>query len=307
MTKGVKPEGEYIGAFPKEDRLIFLILLILIVISPYIPWPDTPVTPATEASYAAIENVPDNGNILWTTDFVMATWFEMAAPEIALYKHMFTRIKNDGLSLVIVSTEPSPEGFVASQKILAEEVKPADYDAVEGTDFIRLGWIPGYETTLAGLLRDLMDITGGKDYAGNSLDGMPLIEKLKADDGKVGAGDFQLLGYSTSTNPDTFCRQWGTGVGENNAPVTLKDGTESPGAPLIGNMGTASVPWVMPYIEAGVQTSYISGTRGGAEYEILIDEAGLGAAFMAGHSIGHFYGVVLIIVTNAMYLYQRRT
>ena len=297
--KGVKEEDSYIGAFPTEDRLIFLIFLILLAVAPLLPWPQTPVTPATEMSYAAIDNVPANGAILWTTDFTMATWYENGPPEIALYKHMFERAQDDGVKILITNTE-SAEGFIASSKILAEEVNPDDYGLVYGEDYVRLGWIPGYETALAGLLADLNGITGGKDFEGTPLSSLPMMDSI------TGAGSFQLLGYSTSTNPDTFTRQWGVGVGQNNVAVTLKDGSELPGALLIGNVGTASVPWLMPYIEAGVQTSYISGVRGGAEYEGLMGEEGLGVQQMAGLSIGHFYGVVLIIVTNAMYLNSRR-
>jgi hypothetical protein len=300
VIKGVKEEDSYIGAFPTEDRLIFLIFLILLAVSPFLPWPATQITPATEASFDAIEAVPDNGAILWTTDFTMATWYENGPPEIALYKHMFQRARDDGVKIVITNTE-SAEGFIASSKILAEEVNPDDYDLEYGEDYVRLGWIPGYETALAGLLSDLNGITGGKDFEGTSLSSLPMMADL------TGAGSFQLVGYSTSTNPDTFTRQWGVGVGQNNVPVTLKDGSESDGALLIGNIGTASVAWLMPYIDAGVQTSYVSGVRGGAEYEGLIGEEGLGVEQMAGLSIGHFYGVVLIIVTNAMYLYSRRT
>lgn len=300
MSKvSVKPEGEYIGAFPREDRLIFLIFLILLVISPYIPWPKTPVSPSTELSYAAVENVPNGGAFMHTTDFTMSTWYENGPPEIALFKHMFRRAQADGCKVVFVSTE-SAEGFVASEKILREIVLPADYDLEYGKDYVKLGWIPGYETTLAGLLSDLWSISGGKDVAGTPFTDLPMMANLH------GAGDFQLLGYSSSTNPDTFTRQWGVGVGQNNKPVTLKDGTDSPGAPLIGNINTASVPWLMPYVEAGVQTSFLSGVRGGAEYEELLDSPGPGLALMAGQSIGHLYGIVLIIVTNALYLLERR-
>lgn len=62
----------------------------------------------------------------------------------------------------------------------------------------------------------------------------------------------------------------------------------------------------MPYIDSGVQTSYISGQRGGAEYEQYADTPGAGLGFMGGQSMGHFYAIVLIIATNAMYLMERR-
>jgi len=297
--KGVKPEKEYIGAFPREDRIIFLIFLILLAIAPFIPWPATPITTPTETCYTAIENVPDGGAILYTTDFVMATWYENGPSEIALYKHVMRRAQADNIKIVFVTTE-SAEGFVAHTKILVEEAKPADYELVYGEDYVRLGWIPGYETSLAGLLSDLWAISGGKDFEATPLTNIPMMADLK------GAGDFQLLIYSTATNPDTFTRQWGVGVGQNNIEVTLKDGTKSEGALLIGNINTASVPWLMPYVDAGVQTSYLGGVRGAAEYEILLDEIGLAGIQMAGISIGHFYAIVLVVLTNIAYLMERR-
>jgi hypothetical protein len=119
--KGVKEEDSYIGAFPTEDRLIFLIFLILLAVSPFVPWPKTQITPATEASFAAIDNVPNGGAILWTTDFTMATWYENGPPEIALYKHMFQRAQDDGVKIIITNTE-SAEGFIASSKILQRKL-----------------------------------------------------------------------------------------------------------------------------------------------------------------------------------------
>jgi hypothetical protein len=292
-------KDEYIGAFPREDRYIFAIFLVLLAISPYIPFPETPITPATRNFYAAIENVPDGGAYMWSTDFDIGVWYEMAAPEIATYHHMFTRAQEDGCKVVLVATF-YPQGWMAAEKILREEVRPDDYGLVYGEDYVMLGWIPGYETTLAGLMSDLWTIAGGKDYQGTAFTDLPMMDNLR------GAGDFHLLGYSTSTSPDPYARQWGVGMGSNTTPMTMKDGQQLDGAMMIGNAGTATVAWLMPYIESGIQTSYLSGQRGGAEYEILLDRPGMGGGFMAGQSIGHFYAIALVIVTNALYLLERR-
>jgi hypothetical protein len=294
-------EKEYLGAFPREDRIIFLILLILLAIGPLIPWPELPVTTATETSYDAVENVPDGGAFMWTTDFTMSVWYEMSPPEIAIFRHMMIRARDDGCKIVLVAVYGA-DGYFAQNKILAEEARPGDYDLVWGEDYVQLGWIPGYEPILAGLMQDLRTTSGGKDDRGNGLDTLPMFSggKLK------GAGDFHLLGYSTSTSPDPYVRQWGVGEGANNVPVELKDGTKNPGAQLIGAMGTATVPWIMPYVDQGIQTSYVSGQRGGAEYEAVLGIPGAGLGFMAGQTIGHFYAIVLVVVTNVMYLSERR-
>lgn len=297
---GKTEEREYIGAFPREDRIIFLILLLLLVISPYIPFPGLQVTPSSEASYAAVENVPDGGAFMWATDFTMATWYEMEPAETAIFKHMMMRAQDDGCKIVFVTTYEA-DGFFAQQKVLNEQAQPGDYDLVYGDDYVILGWVPGYESSQAGLMSDLAAITGGKDYQGTSLNDLPMMANIN------GAGDIHLLGYSTSTSPDPYARQWGVGTGVNNVElkVPLKDGSTT-GAQLIGSMGTATVPWIMPYIDAGVQTSYVSGQRGGAEYEQLLGVTGTGSGFMSGQSIGHFYAIALIIGTNVMYMLEKR-
>jgi hypothetical protein len=290
---------EYIGAFPKEDRIIFLILLILLALAPLVPWPKLSVTQATIDSYDAVENVPDGGVFMWTTDFSMSTWFEMEPPETAIFKHFFKRAQDDGCKVVLTSTYTTPEGWFAQQKVVAERAKPSDFGLTYGEDWMMTGWIPGYEPILKGLLADFWATCGGKDYAGTPLGNLPMMANIK------GAGDFHLVGYSTSTSPDPYCRQWGVGVGVNNVKVDLKSG-EADGAQLIGSMGTATVPWIMPYIESGVHTSYVSGQRGGAEYEQIAGTPGTGLGFMGGQSIGHFYAIVLIIGTNVLYLQERR-
>jgi hypothetical protein len=292
---------EYLGAFPKEDRIIFLIFLVLLAITPIIPWPDLPVTSATENSFAAVDNVPDGGAFMWTTDFTMSVWYEMEPPETAVFRHMMIRARDDGCKIVFVTVYEA-DGYFAQNKILAEQSKPEDYDLVWGEDYVQLGWLPGYESMLANLMQDLRTTAGGKDVRGNALDSLPMF----AGGALKGAGDFHLLGYSTSTSPDPYVRQWGVGVGVNNVAVTLKDGTENAGAQLIGAMGTATVPWIMPYIDQGIQTSYISGQRGGAEYEAVLGIEGTGLGFMAGQTMGHFYAITLIIVTNIMYFMERR-
>jgi hypothetical protein len=293
-------DKEYYGAFPREDRLIFAILLVVLAIGPFIPWPELPVTPATQASFDAVENVPDGGAFLWTNCFTLSTWYEMEPAETAVYKHMMQRARDDGCKIVFVAVDAA-DGYWAQLKVLAEQASPEDdYGLVYGEDYVILGWIPGYEPILAGLLSDLWTTAGGRDHNGVPLADLPMMENIR------GAGDFQLLGYSTSTSPDPYPRQWGVGVGVNNVPVTLKDGTESPGAQMIGSMGTATVPWIMPYIDQGLQTSYISGQRGGAEYEAVLGDPGTGLGFMAGQTIGHFYAIVLIVVANVMFFMERR-
>jgi hypothetical protein len=297
VGESIKRE-DYIGAFPKEDRFIILIFLIILSIAPLVPLPDTPITPPTQDSFAAIENVPDGGTFLWCTDFGMGMWYEQAPAEVAVFRHMFQRVRDDDCKIVFVTTS-GPDPWFVVQRLFRDEVNPDDYGAVYGEDYVLLGWIPGYESTLAGLLSDLKGITSNKDYQGTALSDLPMMADLNE------AGDFHLLGYSLSTSPEPYTRQWGVGVGLNNVPVMLKDGTESPGALLICNINTGGVPWVMPYIEAGIQTSYISGQRGGAEYEDLLNEPGAGLGFMAGQSLGHFFAIALIIGTNAYYFYSR--
>jgi hypothetical protein len=292
---------EYLGAFPKEDRIIFALLLVLLAIAPLVPWPALPVTTATERSFDAVENVPDGGAFMYSTDFTMSVWYEMSPPEVAIFKHMFQRARDDGCKIIFVAVYGA-DGYFAQNKVLAENAKPGDYDLVWGEDYVQLGWIPGYEPILAGLLTDLRATTGNKDARGVSLDTYPMFSGGKLN----GAGEFHYLAYSTSTSPDPYVRQWGTGVGVNNVAVTLKDGTESAGAQLIGSMGTATVPWIMPYVDQGIQTSYVSGQRGGAEYEAVLDEPGAGLGFMAGQTIGHFYAIVLVVVTNAMHIMEKR-
>jgi hypothetical protein len=257
------------------------------------------VTSAIEDSVAALDNVPDGGVFMWSTDIIMANWYEMAPPEIAVFKHMMERARDDGCKIMLVTTYVVA-GHYAKMKILAEEAKPADYGLTYGEDYAITGWIPGYETTMAGMLQDFWGITGGKDYQGTPYTQLPMMDSIRK------AGDFHLLGYSTSTSPDTYARQWGVGVGVNNVPVTLKDGTENPGAMLIGSMLTGSVPIIMPFIDKGLQTSYISGQRGGAEYEVYRNTPGAGLASMAGQSMGHFYAIALVIVTNILFNLERR-
>jgi len=68
--------------------------------------------------------------------------------------------------------------------------------------------------------------------------------------------------------------------------------------PILLNMIAIGIPLCMPYIEKGMVTAYLNGQRGGAEYEKLLMQPGMGTSFIDAQSMIHLYIVAMILVVS---------
>jgi hypothetical protein len=75
--------------------------------------------------------------------------------------------------------------------------------------------------------------------------------------------------------------------------------------PILLNIIAISVPLCMPYVEKGMVTAYLNGQRGGAEYEKLLRQPGMGTSFIDAQSMIHLYIVAMIAVVFVWSLSRR--
>jgi hypothetical protein len=61
------------------------------------------------------------------------------------------------------------------------------------------------------------------------------------------------------------------------------------------------------YTNTGQLDGIIAGLRGAADYEVLLGEPGAGVDGMPAQSTVHAIIIVFIIISNAVYFWQRRT
>lgn len=275
-----------LGVFPLTDRLIFLIFLILIAV-PMIRPLGLPlaITKETKESFELMNSLESGDVLVMTFEQDMGTFYSGAPPDEVGLKHAFMLAKEKGVKIIIFGT--SGAGAKIYIDAIVMDTKKFWKDLTYGEDWVNFGWLPGFETAMAGFARDI-HATAPIDVYGTPIDQIPMMKDIKTLDDVTG------IWYSTNTSPDMLPRQWSP--------------NEYPGLKWsICQTLIATIPWLMPYIDVGSVTSYVADQRGGGEYELLLGEPGLAAKFMDAQSIGHLYGIALIAVTNIAYLYTRFT
>jgi len=257
----------------KYDRqIIFLVVLFLTFLPAFAPIGiPLPQFYLTNKTYDAIESLKPGDLVLISLDFTPGEWVELGIAMRDIMQHLFIK----RAKIVIIAFDPN--GPALAHRILGEiDLKGAIY----GTDYVVLGYIPGFETGMAAFVSNpkMFEI----DYYGNPTIDMPIMRAFNS------IGDFKLYIFACYTWVDPWMRQFSGKVER-----------------IIGVLSSDIVPQVMPYIDTGQLYSLIRGSRGAAEYEHLMGIKGEATAFMDAASLTVSLGVVLTIVANYGYLKKK--
>jgi hypothetical protein len=254
-----------------QDRIIFLLVFVTVAIPMIVPLGlPIPVGSTTTKYFDTLEAIPEGSTVLWCVGTGLSIWYNTGPGEIASFKHIFRLVGERGVKFIIFSE--TAEGATIVRRILDEHVDLSGL--TYGVDYTDLGWIPGGEAAIAGVVTDF-ESTVETDYKGTPAIDIPMLQ------GIMGSDDFDVLGFSSGGMIDRFMRQW--------APLKK---------PILLNIIAIAVPLCMPYIDKGMVTAYLNGQRGGAEYEKLLRQPGMGTSFIDAQSMIHLYMVVMIVVVS---------
>ena len=254
-----------------QDRVIFLLIFITIAIPMIAPLGlPIPVGPTTAKYFSTVESIPEGSTVMWCTGIGLSIWYNTGPGEIATFKHIFELVRERHVKFIVFSE--SAQGASIVRRILDEYIDLSGL--TYGEDYVDLGWIPGGEAALAGVVTDFQS-TVETDHEGTPTGEILMLRDVK------GADDFDVLGFSSGGMIDRFIRQW----------EPLKK-------PILLNMIAIGIPLCMPYIEKGMVTAYLNGQRGGAEYEKLLMQPGMGTSFIDAQSMIHLYIVAMILVVS---------
>jgi hypothetical protein len=261
-----------------QDRLIFLFIFIVIAIPMIVPLGlPIPVSRTTRDFYDTLDSIPDESVVLWCTSIGFSIWYNTGPGEISAFEHIFRLVRARNVKFIVFAE--SAEAAAIVRRIIDEHIDTSGL--VYGEDYVDLGWIPGMEAAISGVVTDLRG-TVDTDYEGTPIDELPLLSGINSGD------DIDVFGFSSGSMIDRFMRQWA----QFNKPILL-------------NMIAIGVPLVMPYVEKGMVTAYINGQRGGAEYEQLLNNPGMGASFIDAQSMIHLYIIFIIIVVSIWSFWRR--
>lgn len=260
------------------DRRIIYLMLGLVVIIPIIFKMVLPVrvSEPVQSAYDYIQNLPQGSNIIMSIDYDASSEPEIQPMFLALLRQCFAR--KHKIILMGQWALGLPFGEIGLNLVAPE------FGAKYGTDYVNLGYRPGYRAMMVGLGREFRDFFA-TDYKGVPVDSLPLMVNIHNYD------DIALLvGLEAGQAGDEWIQFAGARYG-------LKI--------VIGATGVIA-PDMFHYMQAKQIQGLIGGLQGAAEYETLVKSPGTGIAGMVAQSWAHLLLLGFIIIGNVGYFMIRR-
>ena len=259
-----------------QDAVLYLVLAVIMIYIAFNPLGiSLPIRDMTYKWYDTIEDLGEGDIVL--IDEGSLNWFTNTQVSLTAYKHLKQKVQDDGVRLVFFTTA-GMDGIIAMDRLWPL----VGFDDMEyGVEYVWLGWLPGGETAFADIREDVWACFE-TDHFGTKLAELPLMAEVHT------LADFEIALRSCNTSPDDFMRQW-----------------SGRGTKVLAINGAASIPLMMPYIDNGLMTAYMSTMNQAAEYEKLLGMPGLPTKQMDAQSIAQIYIALLCIVANILYWKNR--
>jgi hypothetical protein len=268
---------------PRVIRWPVAILMVIVYLTPMVL--PMKVTSSSEAYLAAIDAVPAGGVIVMDCgvsfgglgelmDGMMTTAKYLAQKDVRVLYWSFA--SEDAIGIFTDYFVPAylHEGY-------------GDPTKQYGVDYVYVGqWTRVYEPACAALASDIYAQTGGKDYYGDNLADMAVME------GVTGAEDIDLIISVDDAGPVKFyVAHW-----------NMRFGT-----PIITACIAIFSPEYTMYYEAGQVAGILHSTRGCAEFDVLTGIPGVQLQQLNVLSICHVYIMIILIIANIGFFYRRLT
>jgi hypothetical protein len=262
-----------------DRRWIFLLLAIVVFIPILIPI-GMPIraTVTTKVVYDAIESLPPNSKVLVSVEYSPSTKPENHPMTISVLRHLF---KNDHKVFV---TCLWPDGQFMAQDAL-KQVADEEFGKVYGKDYVFLGFRPGNEAVVKGIVSNIRKLYTVDVYQ-TKINEIPLMEGVNK------FSDFAFLFSASAGYPGTI--EW------------VQYAADPTGIPMSSGVTSIQVNEVMPYVQSGQIIGVLAGMPGAAEYEALLGQKGTATSGMDAQSIAHLVIVLFIILGNAAFFIERQ-
>ena len=262
-----------------DRRIIFIIIGVAVLIPLF--WPVHLPIRATDSSrrvYKALEALPAGSKILLSFEYGPSTKPEIHPMAISLLRYFFRKGHQ------VYATSLWPDGLFMSEEAFIQ-VAEDELDMEYGTDYVNLGFRPGYEAAVKGIASDIT-----KMYTVDSRN--TLIGEIPMMTGIKNIKDFDFLFSLSAGYPGSV--EW------------VQYGTDPTGVPMSTGTTSIQVNEVLPYVATGQIKGILAGMLGAAEFEELSGEKGQASQMMAAQSLAHVVIVLFIIFGNLTYYIERR-
>ena len=261
-----------------DRRWIFLIIAAVVIVPLIIPV-GLPIRPTdtTKNVYDAIEKLPIGSKVLLSVEYSPSTRPENHPMTISILRHLF---KNDHKVFI---TCLWPDGQFMAQDAI-NQVAKQEFNKTYGGDYVFLGFRPGNEAVVKGIVSNLRKLYTVDVYQ-KKIDEIPLMNGIN------NFKDFDFLFSSSAGFPGTI--EW------------VQYASDPTGIPMASGVTSIQVNEVMPYVQAGQMVGVLAGMPGAAEYEALINQKGTATSGMDAQSVAHLVIVLFIILGNVSFFIER--
>ena len=261
-----------------DRRWIFLIIAAVVIVPLIIPV-GLPIRPTdtTKNVYDSIEKLPVGSKVLLSVEYSPSTRPENHPMTISILRHLF---KNDHKVFI---TCLWPDGQFMAQDAI-NQVAKQEFNKTYGVDYVFLGFRPGNEAVVKGIVSNLRKLYTVDVYQ-KKIDEIPLMKGIN------NFKDFDFLFSSSAGVPGTI--EW------------VQYASDPTGIPMASGGTSIQVNEVMPYVQAGQMVGVLAGMPGAAEYEALINQKGTATSGMDAQSVAHLVIVLFIILGNVSFFIER--
>jgi len=261
------------------DRRWIFHIIAAVVIVPLIFPVGLPIRPTdtTKNVYDSIEKLPAGSKVLLSVEYSPSTRPENHPMTISILRHLF---KNNHKVFI---TCLWPDGQFMAQDAL-NQVAKQEFNKTYGVDYVFLGFRPGNEAVVKGIVSNLRKLYTVDVYQ-KKIDEIPLMKGIN------NFKDFDFLFSSSAGFPGTI--EW------------VQYASDPTGIPMASGVTSIQVNEVMPYVQAGQMVGVLAGMPGAAEYEALINQKGSATSGMDAQSVAHLVIVLFIILGNVSFFIER--
>ncbi len=257
-------------------RWVIAILLFLAIgssllsQSKMVPSPDLKI-PEIQNAVDIVGELPSGGSALLVFDYEAGFSGEMKA----IASPLITQLIAQGENLVTIST--SPTGPALAENLFAEIDQKSDYQIVSGTNYQNLGYLAGGASGMSNFISSPRQTVGNTDIWE-----MASLEKIAR------FSDFSIV--IIVTDDVEKGRNW-----IEQKTLYFKN-TEEDLPPFLMAISAQAEPIIYPYYASGQIDGLISGLSGGATYERMQNQEGLGRKYWDAYSVGLFLAEILIAI-----------
>lgn len=279
MVNNSVPKPWYYKIIHMDRRIIYVLLAVVMTVPIVFPFM-IPIHISTEVEhvYKRVELLKPGDVVVLSFDFSPSSAAENYPHAEDILRHLAMK---DGIRVIAVSFWPQGP-MLADQALEIYEGAGKVY----GVDYINLGYCAGGEPAIARFAESI-EAAFPKDFKGVATNSYPIMQTVQS------AQDIDLIvDFSAgSPGPRELIRQ-----------IHLEYKKD-----LIVGAGSAMVPTLMPYYQAGQIYGMLSGLRGAAEYEALINQPGKGAAGISSLTMGHLLIIVFLVLGNVGFFLSKRS